>query len=454
MATGVSVILVLPCIGPERCAGAHFENGRASGARIIGPVQVPEQASGMCLFLRCGLRIEGKRARSAPMTLLAPHLERALAKKAEAGLTRVLRPAALAPDGRIVRGGASAIDFSSNDYLGLALREELTGRAGEWARRYGAGSGASRLVTGTHEAHLAVEAKIAAFKGTEAALLFGSGWQANAAVIPALVAAVPGMAVFTDRLNHNSMHAGCAAAGVRQNRFAHNDLDALERLLEKHADAPARLILTESVFSMDGDRADLARLSALARRRDAVLYVDEAHATGVLGPRGAGLSADVPGGADVVMGTFSKAMGSFGAYVAGSRLLCDYLVNACGGFIYATALPPAVLGAVDAALDIVPGMEAERAHLAALGDRLRTGLGARGYDSAGSSTQIVPAIVGDARDALVLSERLAAQGMIASAIRPPTVPAGTSRLRIALRATHEEADIDALLAAIGDAPGC
>lgn len=366
------------------------------------------------------------------------------------GLRRTLRPAALAGAGRIVRDGREMLDFSSNDYLGLARHPLLAERAGEWAARMGSGSGASRLVTGTHEAHLALEEKIARFKGTEAALIFASGWQANAAVIPAILAAVPGAVVLTDRLNHASMHAGCNVAGIRQTRFAHNDMAALEKLLAESADAPARVILTESVFSMDGDRADMAELARLSREYDALLYVDEAHATGVLGPKGAGLSATVPGAVDVTMGTFSKALGGFGAYVAGSCVLIDYLVNASSGFIYTTAPPPAVLGAIDAALDLVPEMDAERAHLAALGDRLREGLSARGFDVAESSTQIVPALIGEAEDALALSARLEESGMIASAIRPPTVPKGTSRLRLALRATHGEGDVDALLAAIGD----
>ena len=366
------------------------------------------------------------------------------------GLRRTLRPAALAGGGRIVRDGREMLDFSSNDYLGLARHPLLAERAGEWAARLGSGSGASRLVTGTHEAHLALEEKIARFKGTEAALIFASGWQANAAVIPAFLAAVPGAVVLTDRLNHASMHAGCNVAGIRQTRFAHNDMAALEKLLAENADAPARVILTESVFSMDGDRADMAELERLAREYDALLYVDEAHATGVLGPKGAGLSATVPGAVDVAMGTFSKALGGFGAYVAGSRVLIDYLVNTSSGFIYTTAPPPTVLGAIDAALDLVPDMDAERAHLAALGNRLREGLTARGFDVAASSTQIVPAVIGEAEDALALSARLEKAGMIASAIRPPTVPRGTSRLRLALRATHGDEDIDALLAAIGD----
>lgn len=318
----------------------------------------------------------------------------------------------------------------------------------------GAGAGASRLVTGTSDAHLALEARVATFKRTEAALLFASGWQANAAVIPALLAAAPGTVVFADRLIHASMHAGCAVAGVRQHRFRHNDLTHLERLLsEKGADAPARLILTESVFSMDGDAVDVARMSAIARAHDAFLFVDEAHATGVLGPGGAGLSATVLGGVDLAMGTFSKAMGGFGAYVAGSRLVCDYLVNACGGFIFSTAPPPSVLGAIDAGLDLVPGMDRERRKLADQAERLRGELRARGLDAGYSTTHIVPVIVGDAADALAMSQTLSEQGILAAAIRPPTVPRGTSRLRLALRATHDDADIDRLLAAIDGAHG-
>lgn len=365
------------------------------------------------------------------------------------GQHRTLRPALLAANGRVERDGREFLDFSSNDYLGLARHPLLIERGSSWAARMGAGAGASRLVTGTNDGHLALEKRIAAFKGTDSALIFASGWQANAAVIPALLKAAPGAAVFTDRLIHASLHHGCAAAGVRQIRFKHNDLEDLDSLLEtKGRNAPARIILTESVFSMDGDIVDLPRLVDLARRHDAFLFLDEAHATGVLGPKGAGLSAAVPGGVDLVMGTFSKAMGSFGAYIAGSRLVCDYLVNTCGGFIFSTAPPPAVLGAIDAALDIVPSMDAEREQLAALAEQLRRGLGEMGMDFGTSFTQIVPAIIGDERTTLHCSERLAEQGILAAAIRPPTVPPGTSRLRLALRATHSAADIELLLAAI------
>ena len=378
------------------------------------------------------------------MAALDTHLAAALERIDARHERRRLVPAALGPDGRLERGGATLIDFSSNDYLGLARHPLLIERAAEWAARYGAGAGASRLVTGTHEAHLAVEAKIAAFKGAEAALLFPSGWHCNAAVLAALLKAAPGTLLFTDRLIHASLHAG--AAGHRQIRFRHNDLDHLEELLAANDGGP-KLIVTESVFSMDGDRADIARLVAIARAHDAFLYIDEAHATGVLGPEGRGLSAEHPG-ADLVMGTFSKALGCFGAYVAGSRRLIDYLVNTCGGFIFSTAPPPAMLGAIDAALELVPGMAAERARLARHGEHLRARLNAAGIGTAESSTQIVPAIVGEAEAALTLAAALAKDGLLAAAIRPPTVPPSTSRLRLALRATHSEGDINRLADAI------
>jgi 8-amino-7-oxononanoate synthase len=382
------------------------------------------------------------------MTLFDSYFEQALERASGSGLRRSLRAGAMADGGRIIRDGHAHLDFSSNDYLGLSQHPLLKERASEWALRHGAGAGASRLVTGTSDAHLAVESKIARFKGTEAALLFASGWQTNAAVLPALLKAVPGAQLFTDRLIHASLHQGCAAAGVKQIRFRHNDLDHLETLLgERTNDAPA-IIVTESVFSMDGDRADLVRLNAIAKAQNAFVYLDEAHATGVLGPHGGGLSAAMPGALDLVMGTFSKALGGFGAYVAGSRLLCDYLVNACSGFIFTTAPPPAMLGAIDAALDLVPTMDDDRSRLAALGDRVRARLIDKGFDVGPSTTQIVPVIVGDADRAMGLSRDLEQADIIAAAIRPPTVPQGSSRLRLALRSTHNDEDIDHLLRAI------
>jgi len=381
-------------------------------------------------------------------SLFARELDRAAQRQAR----RRLRTAGSARGGRVVFEGREVVDFSSNDYLGLAGHPALAGRVADWTARHGAGARASRLVSGNLDLHEAVEAKLARFKGTEAALLFASGWQANAAVLPALLRAVPGAGeplLFCDRLNHASLHHGCQAAGARQIRYRHNDLDHLDALLAERAGRPGlRLVVTESVFSMDGDRTDVAALCQVAERHGAFVYLDEAHATGVLGPGGAGLAGLGGGRVDLAMGTFSKAMGSFGAYVAGSRLLCDYLVNACSGFIYTTALPPPVLAAIDAALDLVPGMEAERRHLARLADGLRRTLAGQGLATGASATQIVPAIVGEAGAALALSEGLLARGLLAVAIRPPTVPAGTSRLRIALSAAHGEDDVARLADAI------
>jgi 8-amino-7-oxononanoate synthase len=362
---------------------------------------------------------------------------------------RVLEPL----DGGHVRlNGRELVDASSNDYLGLARHPALIERARDWAARYGTGAGASRLVRGTFEPHAALEARMAAVKGTEAALIFSSGWQLNASVIPALLRAAredgPPM-VFTDELIHASMHQGLRASRVNPIRFPHNDLDALERLMASRAAEPGRrFIITESVFSMDGDRADVERLADLADRHDAFLYLDEAHATGVLGPRGMGLAGTAPGRVDLVMGTFSKALGSMGGYVAASRALCDYLVGACSGFIYTTAPPPPVLGAIDAALDLVPHMDADRARLQDMAARLRAAFAAAGVDTSGSTTQIVPALVGPEADTLRLSAELQEAGILAVAIRPPTVPEGSSRIRFALTAVHSDTDLERITLAV------
>ena len=348
---------------------------------------------------------------------------------------------------------AGLLNVSGNDYLGLSRHPLLTRRAQEWTALYGAGAGASRLVTGTLELHERVEQTLAALKGTEAALLFASGWQANASVLAALLR-LPGppALAFCDTLNHASLNHGCHAAGVARIKFRHNDMAHLAELLEAHATLPGRrFIVTESVFSMDGDQAPLPALRALADRHDAFLYLDEAHATGVLGPRGMGLSCSVAGGVDLAMGTFSKALGGFGAYVAGSRTLCDWLVNRASGFIHTTALPPPVLGAMDAALELVPRMDAERARLSAHAGTVRAALRRLGIDHGPSTTQIVPAIVGGEQAALDLAARLRAYDVMAVAIRPPTVPPGTSRLRLALSAAHTDADIDRLTSALARA---
>ncbi|MGO9818096.1 MAG: aminotransferase class I/II-fold pyridoxal phosphate-dependent enzyme [Acidocella sp.] len=374
-----------------------------------------------------------------------------LATLETAGRRRRLRVADRLADGRVrVDGGSTLLNFSSNDYLGLSHHPELIRRACAYAQRWGAGAGASRLVAGNLPPFPEIETKLAAAKGAEAALILVSGVQANLTLLPALLdarylGAEP--LVYADRLNHASLIQGCIGAGVKQIRFRHNDLGHLEELLERGKDSPRpRFIITESVFSMDGDCADVPALQALAERYGAFLYLDEAHATGVLGENGFGLAHGLRQG--LAMGTFSKGMGGFGAYVACSAALREYLVNRCGGVIYATALPPAVLGAMDAALDLVPALTAERAHLARMAESFRAALNAAGLDTSTSVTQIVPLIMGGEERTMSVARALEAEGFLAVAIRPPTVPAGTSRIRFALSARHSEADIAALTEAV------
>lgn len=374
---------------------------------------------------------------------------KALAELDAASRRRRIRPVAIPGPRLVLADGRSLIDASSNDYLGLSQHPALKARAIEWVQRFGAGARAARLVTGTLEAVTELEGRLAAFKGTEAALLFNAGWQTNAAVLPALfeLAGSRDALVFADRLNHASLHAGCAAAGVKQIRFRHNDLAHLEELLAQHAQGRPCYIVTESVFSMDGDRADVAALHAIAQRHGALLYLDEAHATGVLGPGGAGLGTAAPGA--VVMGTLGKALGSAGAYIAGTRNLIDYLVNRSGGFVYSTAPAPAACGAADAALDLLPDMDTERALLSQRGERLRARLHGLGIDTLASSTQIVPAILGSEEKALTAQKQLEERGVLAIAIRPPTVPEGLARLRFSLSSAHSDADFEQLLDATG-----
>ena len=356
-----------------------------------------------------------------------------------------------ARDARVLEfDGRSYVNLASNDYLALRFHDALIARAQEWAKTYGTGSGASRLVTGNLDLFAGVEGKVAALKSKPAALVMASGFQANAAVLQALfdktiLGAEP--LVFADRLNHASMHFGCKAAGVHQLRYRHGDAaDLAELLIQSQGDSRPKFILTESVFSMDGDVAPLAEISRFAREHGAMLIVDDAHATGILGEGGRGLSGE----ADIVVGTFSKALGGFGAYVVCSAVLRDYFINRCSGLIYSTALPPPVLGAIDAALDLLPSLKLERTRVADLALRFRLCARALGFDTGASTTQIVPLIAGSNHAALTLSQRLREAGFFATAIRPPTVPAGTARLRLAFTAAHREADIDALLDALDD----
>ncbi len=378
------------------------------------------------------------------------YLQRMLDDLERDGRRRFLRVMDPLPAGRVRLNGREVVNFSSNDYMGLARHPVLVERAQEWASRYGAGLGASRLVSGHFEALEKLEHKIALAKGAQAAVIFASGWQCNTSVLAALLDPTLWSAeplVFTDRLNHASLHMGCKAAGIKQIRFRHNDLEHLDTLLAHNAQKQGpRFIITESIFSMDGDGPDLVRLEDIATEWDAFLYVDEAHATGVYGPYGFGLASGSE--ADLVMGTFSKGMGSFGAYVAGSQTLKDFLVNRASGLIYATALPPAVLGAIDAAIDLVPTLGNERTHLYCMAEKVRAAFHAAGLDTGKSSSQIIPVILGDEQRTKTVAQSLEEQGFLGVAIRPPTVPAGSSRIRFVITAAHTEEDVDRLIAAV------
>ena len=345
--------------------------------------------------------------------------------------------------------GQSVINFSSNDYLGLARHPALIARANHYLDSYGAGTTASRLVCGSYPIFSHLESRLASAKGTEAALIMNSGFQANATLIPALVNR--DSLVLADRLCHNSIVQGILLSRAQLHRFRHNDLDHLRQLLQQHGQNQRRtLIITETVFSMDGDQCPLEQLTAIAKEHQAMLMVDEAHATGVLGAKGMGLACGQE--VDLIMGTFGKGLGSYGAYVACSAEMREYLINFCSGFIYSTALPPPVLGAIDAALDLVPTMDTERAHLHTLAAYLRDQLQGMGLSTGESTTQIVPIILGGDRETMAMAQWLREHGLLAMAIRPPTVEQGRARLRIALSCQHTKAHIDQLLYAIKTTP--
>ncbi|MDP6366108.1 MAG: 8-amino-7-oxononanoate synthase [Nitrospinota bacterium] len=350
--------------------------------------------------------------------------------------------------------GREVIHLAGNNYLGLADHPLLAAAAAEAAERWGASAAASPLISGHMEPHETLSRKIARFKDKESALLFGSGFLANAGLIPAL--AGEGDAVFSDRLNHASIAAGCRLSRAPVQVFAHNDMNDLEERLKKAANARRRLIAVDGVFSMDGDLAPLGDLADLAERYDAILLVDEAHATGVLGPRGSGAAArlGVQERVGVSMGTLGKALASYGAFACSEGEVIDYLVNLARTFIYSTALPPAALAAAGAALDLAAGEEGDRRRerLAALCRRFRAGIERIGFEAPpvvdSAEVPIFPIIVGDAAEALALADHMLAAGVFLLAIRPPTVPEGTSRLRATLMATHTDAQIDTALDAI------
>lgn len=352
------------------------------------------------------------------------------------------------PQGPRVRlAGRDMLNFCSNDYLGLAAHPRLVEALQRGAREYGAGSGASHLVCGHSRAHHDLEEALAAFTGRPRALLFGSGFAANTAALSVLLQ--PGDTVLQDRLNHASLLDGGLHSGARLSRFPHNDVDALERKL-RAVNGPA-LVVVDGVFSMDGDVAPLARLAQLARRHDAWLMVDDAHGFGVLGERGAGsLEAAGLDGEDVpvLMATLGKALGCSGAFVAGSEVLVESLIQFARNYVYSTAMPPALAVAGLAALELQREESWRRAHLQALVARFRRGAEQLGLPLADVGGPIQPLVIGAADAALALSQALRDRGLLVGAIRPPTVPAGTARLRVTLTAGHTEAQVDRLLDAL------
>ncbi len=372
-----------------------------------------------------------------------------LAHRKAADLLRHLVPIEKTNDpAQIIVKGRRYINFASNDYLGLSQHPALIARAQQWAERLGVGAGASRLVTGNLAVFQPLEEKLAKFKDKPAALVFPAGFQANATVLHALLdARVHGAKplVFFDRLNHASMHFGCWAARITPMRYEHCDMAHLEALLNGHANQPGpKFILTESIFSMDGDQAPLAAIRRLANQHQATLIVDDAHGTGVCGPRGEGLSGE----ADIVIGTFSKAMGAQGAFVAASRLVCDYLINRCTGLVYSTALAPPLLGAIDASLDLIPKLGKERTRLQHLARWFRAELHALGFETGQAVSAITPVILGEPARVLQAAEKLREQGLWCTPIRPPTVPEGTARLRFTLTAAHHENHVERAIAAL------
>ena len=370
------------------------------------------------------------------MTDIADRLE----ELREAGLYRRLRLVSGPQGSRVLLDGHEVLLLCSNNYLGLADHPRVRRAAAEAAMRWGTGAGASRLICGNMTIHRRLEDRLAHFHGTESALLFGSGYLANTGAIAALTRA--GEVVFSDELNHASIIDGCRLSRAETFVYRHSDPDHLAWGLGR-AEGRGSLIVTDGVFSMDGDVAPLAELVELARRYDCRLMVDEAHAIGAIGPRGEGAAAEagLEEEVDLVVGTLGKALGSYGAYVCASREITELLVNAARPFIFSTALPPSAVAAAIAALALIEARPERTDRLRRNADLLRRELAAYGLDPGGSRTQIVPLVVGDADLTVALCERALERGVFAQAIRPPTVPDGTSRLRLTVMATHREAEL-------------
>jgi 8-amino-7-oxononanoate synthase len=342
--------------------------------------------------------------------------------------------------------GRDAVVFCSNDYLGLARAPELAEAAAEGARRWGVGAGASRLIAGTFPLHVEVEARLAQFVGAEAALLFPSGYHANLAAVA--TAASEGDIIYSDSLNHASLIDGCRLARARVEIVPHRDVDALARLLRRHPKGACGWIVTESLFSMDGDEADLAALGKLAQLYGLGLLVDEAHALGVLGPHGRGLSVAAGISADLLVGTLGKAFGCGGAFVAGSRPAIELLANRARTFVFTTGLAPPIAAAVLRAVDLVIAADDRRERLLAHAATARATLAATGVPVLRGRGPILPIMLGADDTTMAFSQMLLDRGYYVQGIRPPTVPRGTSRLRLTLSSEHSAADVAGVCAAL------
>jgi 8-amino-7-oxononanoate synthase len=367
-------------------------------------------------------------------------IEERLEEIRERGLYRKMRMISGPQGPRVLLDGRPVLLLCSNNYLGLADHPRVREAAAEAAMRYGAGSGASRLISGNMTIHRRLEEQLCEFERAEACVLMGSGYLANAGVISAL--AREGDVVFSDALNHASIVDGCRLARAETFVYDHCDTDHLEWGL-RQAEGRGSLIVTDGVFSMDGDVAPLARIVELAQRYDARVMVDEAHGTGCVGPegRGAVAAAGLEGEVDVVVGTLGKALGSYGAYVLCDTAMAKLLVNTARTLIFSTALPPPAVAAALASLDLLRSQPRRVDKLQRNARVLREALAERGVEHGESGTQIIPLIVGDANAAVRASERALERGVFAQAIRPPTVPPGSSRLRLAVMASHTKTEL-------------
>ena len=368
----------------------------------------------------------------------------------QAGLRRQLRTVMSAPTGTINLDGREVVLLGSNNYLGLSTHPKVIAAAVEATQNFGTGASGSRLISGNNERYTTLETNLAKTKRTEAALVFSSGYAANTSIIPVL--ASENDLIFSDALNHASIIDGCRLSRATKKVYRHCDMAHLKVLLSESATFRRRLIVTDGVFSMDGDIAPLPDICDLAAKYEAMVLVDDAHGFGVLGADGSGTVAHFGLEAtDIIqMGTLSKAVGALGGYVAGSRALIELLINKARGFIFTTGLPPATLAAATAALEVMRVSPELRQRLFLHAKRLKNALIDLGYTLLPSETQILPVILGDSQRATRVADALLAEGVFAPAIRPPAVPPNTSRLRLTVMATHTETEIQQAIAAFAE----